>query len=483
MASEKTSAARKGQLKTKAEVQRLFALQTARAPLMAATTVRQRRERLRRLLKQIHQYRPQIKAALHADFRKPAVEVDLTEVLVTTTELKHALYHLRRWMRPQRVKPILLLATTRARVHFRPKGVVLIISPWNYPFMLAIGPLISAIAAGNCVMLKPSELAPHTSRLLKEMLSEIFPEEEVAVIEGDKSTAEVLLQQPFNHIFFTGSSTVGKLVMKAAAENLTSVTLELGGKSPAIVDESANLADAARKLCWGKFSNTGQTCVAPDYLLVQEKVSKKLISLLKEEIECAYGRESAGRQANPDFGRVIDENHCRRLQKLIEESVSQGAKIEIGGEVEVADRYVAPTILSGVPENAPLMQQEIFGPVLPVMTYKTVEEVLGIVARQPTPLALYLFSRRRKNIRRVLSETVSGGCCVNDLAVQFSHPNLPFGGLNHSGIGNSHGFAGFRAFSHERPVLKHNRFSPLKLLFPPYTRWVEKLTDWTVRYL
>ncbi|MCB0306478.1 MAG: aldehyde dehydrogenase family protein [Calditrichaeota bacterium] len=465
------------------DIERVFAAQMENRYSIAATTAKQRIVKLKRLLDAIYRRREDIRRALHQDFKKPAAEVDISEIFAVTQEIKHTIKHLKRWMKPQRVKPTLTMMTTRSHIRYEPKGVVLIIAPWNYPFNLIFGPLAAAIAAGNCAILKPSEFTPHTSALMKEMVNDMFPENEVALFEGDKQVAEILLRRPFHHIFFTGSPAVGRIIMRAAAEHLTTVTLELGGKSPVIIDESAAIKDAAEKLAAEKFFNAGQTCIAPDYIFVHQRHHEAFLKLLEQQIRSAYGQNPAEREASPYFARVINPEHFRRLSDMVEQALEKGARMVVGGKFNPEDNYIAPTVLTDLPEDTPLLQEEIFGPVLPVMPYEDLSTVLQFINGHPKPLALYIFSRRRKNIERIFANTSAGGSCINDSAVQFLHPNLPFGGINNSGFGNSHGFYGFRAFSHERAVLKQSIYSPFKLLSPPYTPRVQRLIDLVVKYL
>lgn len=464
-------------------IERVFREQQQHRYQVAATSTKERIAKLKSLRAMIDRNKERIREAHYADFKKPAPEADLSEILAVRMEINHAIKHLKKWMKPRRVKPTLVMVSTSAWIQYQPRGVVLIISPWNFPFNLTIGPMVAAIGAGNCLMLKPSEYTPHTAALMKEMLEELFPENEVALFEGDRTVAEALLKKPFNHIFFTGSPGVGKIVMKAAAENLSTVTLELGGKSPVIVDRTADIPDAAAKIAWGKYLNCGQTCIAPDYLFVHESQYTNFLEALKKYVCKYYGASEAQRQHSPDYARIISPGHLQRLQRMIEESLKKGAKIEFGGITDASDNYVEPTILSDVSPDFPVMQEEIFGPLLPVIDYRDLDEVLAMIQSGPSPLALYIFSRNRKMIRKVLSNTAAGGSCINDVVVHFMHINLPFGGINHSGFGNSHGFYGFKAFSHERAILKHHQLSPFKLLFPPYTAGVKKLIDLMVKSL
>jgi aldehyde dehydrogenase (NAD+) len=346
---------------------------------------------------------------------------------------------------------------------------VLIISPWNFPVNLTFGPLVSAIAAGNCAILKPSEMTPATSALMKRIVGELFDESEVAVIEGDAATAEALLKKRFDHIFFTGSPAVGKIVMKAAAEHLTSVTLELGGKSPVIVDKTANLDEAARKIAWGKFLNSGQICIAPDYLLVDETIRTEFVEKLRAAI-------------HPESGWLVNDRHTARVKRLFDTAVGGGAQVVSGGAFE--NRAVAPTLLENVAADAPIMNEEIFGPLLPIIPYRALDDALRVIDAREKPLVLYLFSRSRAVIRRVLRGTRAGGTVVNDTLLHFYQHNLPFGGVGNSGVGKAHGFFGFEAFSNARGVLEQPLpVSGIQLLYPPYTKLKRKLIELTIKYL
>ena len=463
-------------------IDEIFASQQAYRWSLGQTTAKQRIAKLKGIHQWICDNKKPIQEALYADFRRAAAEVDGLDIYPTIKEVKHAIRNLKRWMKSKKVKRIRALLTTSSYIQYEPKGLVLIISPWNFPLMLAMGPLVSAIAAGNCTILKPSELAPHTAHVIKEMVEELFPQNEVAVIEGDKQVAIELLKKPFNHIFFTGGSEVGKEIMRAAANNLSSVTLELGGKSPVIVDSSANIKDAAKKISWGRFMNTGQTCVAPDYLFVHGQVYDKFITCLKSEISKFYGKSDHERQESAYFGRIIDQRHYSRLKKMIDNALEKGAKVEIGGITDQEERYIAPTILSDVDLDAQVMNEEIFGPILPVLRFNSLQDVIDLIKTKETPLALYIFSKNKHNIKHVIQNTPSGNVAINDVVIQFIHLNLPFGGINHSGIGNTHGYYGFKAFSHERAVLKNSRFSLVKLVYPPYDRKTRSILNFMLKY-
>ncbi len=463
------------------QLQTIFEQQQAHTAIIRQTTAAQRKAKLRRLRDWMRQNRTAIREALQQDFRKAATETDISEIYSTQIEINHAIGHLSRWMCPRKVPTPLALIGTRSRVMYEPKGVALIIAPWNYPFYLLVGPLVSAIAAGCCAILKPSEMTPCTSALLKRMSSELFDPAEITVVEGDASVATALLQLPFNHIFFTGSPSIGKVVMRAAAEHLTSVTLELGGKSPCIVDETADIADAAEKITMGKFLNAGQTCIAPDYLLVHESREEELIQAMGQTIERFYGKDP---EQSPDLAYIVNSRHLSRLRNLIADAVAKGARIAAGGTANNFTNYLAPTLLTHVTPHMQVMQEEIFGPVLPVVTYRDINEAVGFINERDKPLALYVFSRNRRVIDYVLHHTSAGGVSVNECLMHISHPDLPFGGVNNSGIGKAHGFYGFTAFSNEKAVLRQRvGLTNYKLFYPPYTAKVQRLVNLLLQWL
>jgi len=464
------------------EIDKVFNLQIQNKWNVRNTGFTERSENLDKIRHWILNNRQKIRDAVYKDFKKPFPETDLTEIFNTLAEIRTTKANLRKWMKPQKAAPTPSMLTTHGYVIYEPKGTVLIISPWNYPFLLAVEPLISAIAAGNTVIIKPSEISRNTSAVIKEMVDELFPPNEVCVFEGGKEIATYLLQKPFDHIFFTGSTTVGKIVLKAAAEHFTSVTLELGGKSPVIVDSSADLKDAAQKLVWGKFLNAGQTCQGPDYLLIDKRIKSELIELLKNFINKSYGKNPNEIKHSHDFARIINFNHIGRLIDYLEEAKKYGAKVEIGGEYDRETNYFSPTVLSGSFTGTKLMEEEIFGPILPVMTFENIDEAIEIIKRQPPPLAVYIFSNKNKTIETVKENTVSGSVVINDLVLQFSHYNLPFGGIKESGLGTAHGFYGFEAFSNRRTVLKHHKFSPIKLFYPPYNNGKQKLINLLIKF-
>ena len=441
----------------------------------------ERKKRLSSLRKWIHTNRRQIHEAVYADFRKPSMEADASEIFHVLNEIKVALRSLDRWTAPTKIDAPFFLAGTRSWIQYEPRGLCLIISPWNYPFGLAAGPLVSALAAGNAVIIKPSELTPAVSSLIKRMCDEVFEASIVAVCEGGVSVSQALLALPFDHIFFTGSPTVGKIVMRAAAENLTSITLELGGKSPAIISGSANLNDAAERVALGKFINNGQTCVAPDYVLADEKILPQFVEKVIQKTQSMFAA-NGDFETSADYARIVNDAHFARIQDLLKDAVDRGARIQWQGKTERSTRFIHPVVLTDVSPESRIMDEEIFGPLLPILPYRTVEDALAIIRSKPKALALYVFARDKDFQERVLKETSSGTVCINDCAIQFLHHDLPFGGVNHSGIGTSHGQFGFQAFSNEKPVLKQKSgLTAIKAFYPPFTSRTKKLMDWFLR--
>ena len=439
-----------------------------------------RKEKLKRLLSNIERYSARIEEAIFADFHKPAVEVRLTEIFPVTSEIKHVVRNLTAWAQEKRTATPITFFGASSKVVYKPKGIVLIISPWNYPFQLAVGPLVSALAAGNGAVLKPSELSPNTSAVIAELIAETFSEDEVTVLQGGKEIAQTLLDLPFDHIFFTGSTSIGKIVMEKAAQHLSGVTLELGGKSPVIIDSTADLKDAAQKVAWGKYLNAGQTCIAPDYVLIPEEKKAEFVKLLKSNILKLYGDVSEI-DKNPDYCHIVNENHLRMLENLTADAVNKGAKIEVGGKTLEGNTF-QPTLLTNVSLDTEIMKNEIFGPVLPVLDYKTEEEFYNIIGENPNPLALYIFSKNKKFTDKIINEIPSGGAAINDVVVHFANYGLPFGGVKGSGFGKGHGYYGFLEFSHERSVMKQKKFTTIKMFYPPYTKSVKKLIDLIIKF-
>jgi aldehyde dehydrogenase (NAD+) len=456
----------------------------AQAPALRGEAATARRQRLQRLADWLTAHRADIQQALYQDFRKPPAETDVTEIWASLVELKHTSRHLGRWLAPRRVGTPLALMGTKSWVQVEPKGVVLIIAPWNYPFYLAIDPLISAIAAGNAVVIKPAEQTPATSALLRQLCEDLFPANEVWVAEGGKEVATELLRLPWDHIFFTGSPQIGKIVMRAAAEHLSSVTLELGGKSPAIVDDTANLRDAAEKIVWGKFLNAGQTCVAPDYVLVQASAQAGLVAEMKAAIARYYNAEGEGVKQSESYARIVNEHHYARVARLLEDAEMRGATVAAGGGVDEQQCYIEPTILTDVPAGAAVLEEEIFGPVLPVIAFATLPDIAAYVNARLKPLAQYVFTTSKENRRYLLDNITAGGAAVNETIIQLAHPELPFGGVGNSGLGKAHGHAGFLAFSNEKSVLQQRiGRTGIKTMYPPYNSGVKRLIGWLLKYL
>lgn len=409
------------------------------------------------------------------------METDATEIFHVLNEIKVARQSLERWAAPKKVDAPLYLPGTRAWIEYEPRGVCLIIAPWNYPFSLTAGPLVAALAAGNSVVIKPSEMTPSVSALIKKMCDEIFDPSVVAVCEGGVAVSQELLSLPFDHIFFTGSPSVGKIVMKAAAEHLTSVTLELGGKSPAVVTHTARLNDTAERIAVGKFLNNGQTCIAPDYILADKRIVKQLIGKVIQKTREMYSSNDDF-ETSADYGRIVNESNFMRIDALLQDAIERGAKVEWQGKRDKTTRFIHPVILTEVDMKSRVMQEEIFGPLLPVISYDTLDDALSIINRLPKPLALYLFTTERAVRAKVIQKTSAGTVCINDCGVQFLHHELPFGGVNNSGIGKAHGYYGFLAFSNEKPVLKQkNGYSAVKAFYPPFTNRTKQLMDWFLK--
>jgi aldehyde dehydrogenase (NAD+) len=466
-----------------ASIKKGFLKHQAIALKWRSSTLEERSARLISLRTWIKENQDQIRQALWSDFKKPAAEVDLSEIFPVTSEINHTLKNLKHWMKPQAISTPLAMIGTSGKVYFEPKGAALIISPWNFPFNLTVGPLVSALAAGCPVIIKPSELSPATSALIKNMVRSIFSKEEVDVFLGEAEISQELLKLPFDHIFFTGSPSVGKIVMKAAAEHLTSITLELGGKSPAIIDESADLNDAAGKLIWGKFVNCGQTCIAPDYLLVHESQKDRLIMELKVFLQKFYDLKFEGIEKSTDYARIIGPRHFKRLSSYLADAISKGATLEFGGKTEESTYYIEPTLLTNIHEEMEVFNEEIFGPILPILTFSKIEEAIALINSKPKPLALYYFGKDTQNSQKVIEETSSGNVVINDCVLHFLHNNLPFGGVNNSGMGKAHGHAGFLAFSHEKGVLKQRvGLNNVTLLRPPYGIKAKKIIQSLIKW-
>jgi aldehyde dehydrogenase (NAD+) len=450
--------------------------------------VAHRRRAIRRVREWVRSNQQDIRAAVAADLGKPEPETDLTEILPVLSEARYAMRRLRRWMRTRRVGTPLALFGARSRVAVEPKGVVLIISTWNFPFNLALVPLVSALAAGNRCVVKPSELAPATSALLARMAEELFPPQEVAVVEGDAEAAKSLLAEPFDHVFFTGSARVGRKVMEAAATHLASVTLELGGKSPAIVDETADPDTAAERIVWAKYVNAGQTCIAPDYVLVHRRHHARFVEAAEPAIRRLYA-DAAPKRYPGNYSLIVTERHADRLRALLSEAESAGAtaRAPLGAAVwgdgaagtgaagagadQGGRRFLSPVIITDVPLDAAVMREEIFGPILPVLPVNSTEEALAFVRERPKPLAMYLFAGDGVARTAAREGAAAGGVCLNDALLHYMNPQLPFGGVGESGVGKAHGRSGFLEFSNLKPILSQRRgLAVSRLAYPPYTR-------------
>ncbi len=415
---------------------------------------------LKKLKEGIRKYEPAIMDALYRDFRKPPFESYATEIGILYTEIDHVIRHLRSWSRPRRVATPIIHFLSRSRIYHDPYGVVLIISPWNYPFLLTIAPLIGAIAAGNCVLIKPSEFSPATSATIEKMITELFAPDYLTVFQGEAEATKKLLEEKFDYIFFTGSTAVGRIIMTAAARHLTPVTLELGGKSPCIVHEDAGLDYGIKRIAWGKFLNAGQTCIAPDYVLIHRKIREEFVERMGHTLHKFYGKEP---MESPDYARIINERHYNRLLNLM-----QHGRILIGGHSRRKDLYISPTLIDQVSSGDPVMQEEIFGPILPLIEYDDINEAIAFVNQRPQPLALYCFSENKEIQNRVLRETSSGGGCINDTISHIGSQELPFGGIGESGMGAYHGKTSFDTFTHQRGIMLRSNFLDIPSRYPPY---------------
>ncbi|WP_084157931.1 aldehyde dehydrogenase [Bacillus manliponensis] len=428
----------------------------------ATRTLEFRLEQLRKLKEGIQRYEKKITIALQNDLGKSEFETYLTEVGIVLDSIKNTMKRLKKWMKPQKVKTPITLWPSKSHIMKEPYGTVLIVGPYNYPFNLIIEPLIGAIAAGNCAVLKPSENTPNITSVINEMISEIFDKSYIRVVEGEREITSLLINAPFDYIFFTGSVQVGKIVMEAAAKNLVPVTLELGGKSPVIVDETANLDIAAKRIVWGKFLNTGQTCVAPDYIMVHSKVKAEFISKMKEVIGNYYGENP---MHSKDYGRIVNERQFDRLTAIIEQDKEN---IIFGGNSVKENLYIEPTLLEAKSWSDAAMLDEIFGPILPILEYDELKTAIQTINNQPKPLALYVFTEDKNCEKEVLNSVSFGGGCVNDTILHLANPYLPFGGVGSSGIGAYHGKYSFDLFSHDKSIMKKTTKIDINVLFPPY---------------
>jgi len=418
---------------------------------------------LRSLKSAIKKYEYKIYEALYKDLGKCEFESYTTEVGFVLNSISHTIKNLKKWAKKEKVKTPLYLFPAKSFIISEPYGTVLIIGPYNYPFQLLVEPLVGALAAGNCVVLKPSENVPNLSRVITEMITETFPKEYIRSVEGGIETNTSLINGTFDYIFFTGSAQVGKIIMEAAARNLVPVTLELGGKSPVIVDESADIRVAAKRIIWGKTINVGQTCVAPDYVVVNNKVKDELIKELKLQIQSFYGKDA---MESKDYGRIVNDRHFIRLKNILDKEAD---KIIYGGKVNREKRYIEPTLIDASWEGA-AMSEEIFGPILPIISFSNLDEIIGEIKKLSKPLALYLFTENYEVEKKVLEETSSGGACINDTITHLANPELPFGGVGNSGIGAYHGKESFKTFSHRKSVVRKTTKINIPIVFPPFNK-------------
>lgn len=454
-----------------------------KAEAMRIEPISRRKNRLKKLRAWVHANRSAIQKALYDDFRKPAGEVDAIEIFQVLAEIKNALAHIDLWTSPQEVRAPLTLLGTSSYIQYEPRGICLIMSPWNYPFLLCVGPLVCALAAGNTIVLKPSELTPGVSAIIKRMTQEVFEPAEVLCYEGGSEIAEKLLTYSFDHIFFTGSPAVGKLVMKAASHHLASVTLELGGKCPAIVTKDADLKMAAERIAVGKFVNNGQTCIAPDYVIIDKAIADRFTRLIIESTTALFTSNREPFSESKHYCRIVNGKHFSRLQMLLDDALGKGAEVVLGGQWDPASRFIYPTILRQVSPDAAVLEEEIFGPILPIVIYDNLDEAVSLINKKPKPLALYVFSKEEHTQQQILRSTSSGGACINDCGVHFFHHNLPFGGVNESGMGKSHGVFGFQAFSNAKAVLRQRRgWTTVQAFYPPYTETGRKMMDWLLKF-
>lgn len=429
-----------------------------------------RKKQLKKLKRLLHENEDRLVNAIREDFHKPIFESYATELFILHQEIDHLLRHLDQWSKPRKAKNTLINFPSKNYIYPEPYGVSMVIGAWNYPLQLVLNPAFGALAAGNTVLLKPSEIASKTSSAVANIINKNFDPGFLCAVEGGAETTQKLLDQPLDYIFFTGSKRVGKIIMKAAAEQLTPLTLELGGKSPAIIDETVDLSLAARRIAWGKFINAGQTCVSPDYVYIREPLRDEFCERMREEVLAFYGNDAS---LSPDFARIINDKHFDRITGLMEAD-----KIEFGGDTDPDSRYIEPTIMTNVDWDDDIMREEIFGPVLPVLTYTNIEEAISTVKGKPSPLALYLFSKDSSLQERIINEIPFGGGCINDTVAHLGNLDLPFGGIGSSGFGKYHGRKSFQTFSHQKSIMKKGTWLDIPLRYPPYDgnlKWLKKL--------
>ena len=450
-------------------------------PKIKNTTSKERIIKLRKLKKNIFLYRNEIKRALFEDFKKSSSDVDLTEIFPVISEIKHNIRHLNKWMKDEIVPTPLTLLGSKSYIKYEPKGIILIMTPWNFPINLTFVSIINAISAGNSIIIKPSEISEKTSIIIKKIVTNTFDKNEIKVILGGTKTAQKLLKLKFNHILFIGSPSIGKIVMQEAAKNLASVTLELGGKSPTIIDEKCNINKAAKRIAWSKFLNNGQVCIAPDYLFVHNRIKEKFIKQLILSIKDLYSNDPI---KSDDYCRIVNKKHFNRLINLLEDAKQLGSNIIYGGNINEKENFIEPTLLDNISKKSKMYKEEIFGPLLPIFDFNEIEEVIEFINKNEKPLALYIFSKNNNNIKAIINNTSSGGVCINHSTLHYSNNNLPFGGINNSGTGRCHGIYGFHELSNKKSILKQVLpSSPTDFLFPPYNNFKNKLIEFTIKWL
>ena len=444
------------------------------------SSARTRIKKLKKLKEIILKNRVKIKEALKKDFKKNPSEVDLTEIFPVVSEINFTINNLRKWMKDEYVRTPLTLLGSKSFIRYEAKGVVLIITPWNFPINLSFISLINAVSAGNSVLIKPSEITSETSYVIKDIIEESFDEKEVSVVLGGVDLAKEILKLKFNHILFIGSPTIGSEVMKSASVHLSSVTLELGGKSPTVIDKNCDLNKAAKRVVWAKLINNGQVCIAPDYVLIHEDIKNKFIKLVINNIKKFYGDNVNNSES---YCRIVNKNHFKRLKNLIDDSLKKNSKILYGGKTDSKENYIEPTLIENIDKDSKIFNEEIFGPILPIFTFKKIDEAIRFINKKNKPLALYIFSSDNKNISKVLGETSSGGVCINHNTLHYSNYNLPFGGIGNSGFGRCHGEFGFKELSNKKSIFKQFMpFSPTDILIPPYNSFKQKIINLILKY-
>lgn len=444
------------------------------------SSARTRIKKLKKLKEIILKNRVKIKEALKKDFKKNPSEVDLTEIFPIVSEINFTVNNLRKWMKDEYVRTPLTLLGSKSFIRYEAKGVVLIITPWNFPINLSFISLINALSAGNSILIKPSEITSETSYVIKDIIEETFDEKEVSVVLGGVDLAKEILKLKFNHILFIGSPTIGSEVMKSASVHLSSVTLELGGKSPTVIDKNCDLKKAAKRVVWAKLINNGQVCIAPDYVLIHEDIKNKFVKYVINSIKKLYGDNTNNSQS---YCRIVNNNHFKRLKNLIDDSLKNNSKILYGGNTDSNENYIEPTLIENIDKDSKIFNEEIFGPILPIFTFKKIDEAITFINKKNKPLALYIFSSDNKNINKVLEETSSGGVCINHNTLHYSNYNLPFGGIGNSGFGRCHGEFGFKELSNKKSIFKQFLpFSPTDILMPPYNSFKQKIINLIIKY-